>query len=1055
LHQHGFYKGRGCKTAWEEVLTKVLKSKDIYEFDLKGFFPSVEVRESLTLLEKEFGLPAALGRNLLWLSQTPPKLPPGDYQLHPKGYPLDEELTKLKIELDIMGGLHSEHKNLHWTDLTSDDSDLFKAMPESIFATKEFKITEVKELNGVRFRTPQYLKEEVKLKTPKYVGALLAPHFQEYGERSQASKDYILSKYGYYDEASYYLDLYRLHQPRETEGNMLTAKLQAYERGTNKNLGWLGQPTVKDNTLLEPVIGKTKILDGEPFAIFRTDSVDLNDPSAQEALEGLEAAPELPPDFSLPESLGTLMFEHKTEGQREETLAEEAIRIIVYNLVKATLETMGDSPTKESLANLEFAKADYTQSLEELSTDPDVSLTSSELDELVQKEMQRTVEHLTKVKRQAETNSNRKDTLFHAGFQPAEKVYPGVTGYSHYSELAAMNEFIHSDTAEKFRFEGFPQGSPISPILCSMILQGTVFAKGQCLMYADDGLFYGTKLSDDIGETTAEMKKFNLSFAADKSKWVKKDGIWLEKLKFLGLTFIPSELCEGSTTVKLHGGRILQQPSPKYPHGRLVSSTKKGATLEFDKYDLIRDFESYLRSTGELPRSSQSKTIVKLNSGGFYPSVRVLNESKASYKHYMALRQHLSKELPQASELLNYASLQAMYVWDEDPVKRQANLQEYNSRIEALPEELKVDSIREVMIRLITPLLRTSKLRASYEYIRTPNTGGEPDEPTVWEDKLYSWIGATALILLGKEFPGQEAVQTFSWDLLVKSGQFGFIQSRLYNDEWNTEAGQDFTLTYKPDSWAWYAQHIQADLSLKNISHTGEAYPDYVESEEPDLKTGENFFNQRVHKTYGYLIKSKEDGDSFHEIPFKEFMRLYKTPDSKLSQSDLETKGMLEVRVTPKYPIDYKGKPFLSVFNSTSYALPCLVNLFALQSKQISWTRVLSDLGEEIGISKEGQSALKRVIHLGFSPIGLLRQVIKNPELISQFLFPGDARNPPINLTTPERFKTKPRFVRSKGAPGTLGISHNLLVGGIKTIAQLYKPNKAKARNRYKPDLSH
>lgn len=35
--QHGFRPGRGTMTAWNEILTKVIKSRDIYEFDLKGF----------------------------------------------------------------------------------------------------------------------------------------------------------------------------------------------------------------------------------------------------------------------------------------------------------------------------------------------------------------------------------------------------------------------------------------------------------------------------------------------------------------------------------------------------------------------------------------------------------------------------------------------------------------------------------------------------------------------------------------------------------------------------------------------------------------------------------------------------------------------------------------------------------------------------------------------------------------------------------------------------------------------------------------------------------
>lgn len=41
--QHGFRPGLGVKTAWSVVLTKVVKARFVYEFDLKSFFDSVPV----------------------------------------------------------------------------------------------------------------------------------------------------------------------------------------------------------------------------------------------------------------------------------------------------------------------------------------------------------------------------------------------------------------------------------------------------------------------------------------------------------------------------------------------------------------------------------------------------------------------------------------------------------------------------------------------------------------------------------------------------------------------------------------------------------------------------------------------------------------------------------------------------------------------------------------------------------------------------------------------------------------------------------------------------
>lgn len=41
--QHGFRPGRGTLTAWKHILSNVIESKDIYEFDLKGFFDSINL----------------------------------------------------------------------------------------------------------------------------------------------------------------------------------------------------------------------------------------------------------------------------------------------------------------------------------------------------------------------------------------------------------------------------------------------------------------------------------------------------------------------------------------------------------------------------------------------------------------------------------------------------------------------------------------------------------------------------------------------------------------------------------------------------------------------------------------------------------------------------------------------------------------------------------------------------------------------------------------------------------------------------------------------------
>lgn len=42
-YQHGFLSSRGTDSAWRQIHREVLKSSDIYEFDLKKFFDSINL----------------------------------------------------------------------------------------------------------------------------------------------------------------------------------------------------------------------------------------------------------------------------------------------------------------------------------------------------------------------------------------------------------------------------------------------------------------------------------------------------------------------------------------------------------------------------------------------------------------------------------------------------------------------------------------------------------------------------------------------------------------------------------------------------------------------------------------------------------------------------------------------------------------------------------------------------------------------------------------------------------------------------------------------------
>jgi len=49
--QHAYFPTKGVQTALRDVWKKLFKEKNIYEFDLKGFFDSVNLLENEKILQ--------------------------------------------------------------------------------------------------------------------------------------------------------------------------------------------------------------------------------------------------------------------------------------------------------------------------------------------------------------------------------------------------------------------------------------------------------------------------------------------------------------------------------------------------------------------------------------------------------------------------------------------------------------------------------------------------------------------------------------------------------------------------------------------------------------------------------------------------------------------------------------------------------------------------------------------------------------------------------------------------------------------------------------------
>lgn len=114
-----------------------------------------------------------------------------------------------------------------------------------------------------------------------------------------------------------------------------------------------------------------------------------------------------------------------------------------------------------------------------------------------------------------------------------------------------------------YRVRGVPQGAPTSPFLAAIALDEPILGRGiDAVQYADDGVYYGDLKDTPLITPNSGIVSANIHFNLAKSSWVKRDGVWLKPLKFLGLTY------DGTKD-------------------KLYASTRGGATLEYDKQDLI------------------------------------------------------------------------------------------------------------------------------------------------------------------------------------------------------------------------------------------------------------------------------------------------------------------------------------------------------------------------------------------------------------------------------------------------------------------------------------
>jgi hypothetical protein len=154
------------------------------------------------------------------------------------------------------------------------------------------------------------------------------------------------------------------------------------------------------------------------------------------------------------------------------------------------------------------------------------------------------------------------------------------------------------------------------------------------LVYADDGLIYS-----DLKENYLEMiimqvlvplfKEWGIDFNLEKSGFVKANGKFIKPLKFVGLEY-------DSSVKNGHG-----------EYGVLRASTRKGATLVFDKLDLILEYHCNVLEGQDLDKPTE---------GEFYPDIRTLKRARMANSIWQELRKLLELSVEKAEVIKDFLS---------------------------------------------------------------------------------------------------------------------------------------------------------------------------------------------------------------------------------------------------------------------------------------------------------------------------------------------------------------------------------------------------------------
>jgi len=380
-----------------------------------------------------------------------------------------------------------------------------------------------------------------------------------------------------------------------------------------------------------------------------------------------------------------------------------------------------------------------------------------------------------------------------------DRYVPGRSSYS---------QFTH----EWVKHIGTAQGSPLSPYLAALALdelQSYLPSGVKVKLYADDGILYGPGLEKMIadGNHLRMFSLIGLTINQKKSGWIKKADVWVNPLKFLGLTL------EGESNL-------------------LKASTRKGSTLVFNKSDLLEaehDIDVAVASTREAlaaklidARSMErkyrawrewAKRAIADNYGDYW--MRLLNLSGALdgirvfseyYSHYDAFIWYYYVLLTRIFYMSRDAIIRTitsgvLSLRDKREVRRFITENFTPEGLEALPIAPMFDGRSQTksgLRRLV------SRIMGMFSW-----THPSEEKSLVVESDPFPLYRFRSLFLIETHNPYlQNHRSKYTWVNFIKSRYAGFIMSRLYNGTYSfDDFMQDFRLKPLKGSIAWFLRN--------------------------------------------------------------------------------------------------------------------------------------------------------------------------------------------------------------------------------------------------------